>query len=82
MTDLADDDQPRDARRTLHSRGRRSFGQKAGRMNEERTKPGRSNLFVVAGPFCKFGPAVSDEVLGIFGPHFDSAVEADSEVLA
>ena len=41
----------------------------------------RGGVFI-GRPFCEFGPADWDQVLGIFGPHFDSAVEADGEVLA
>ena len=40
----------------------------------------RGGVFI-GRPFCEYGPAGSDQVLGIFGPHFDNAVEADDEVL-
>jgi hypothetical protein len=38
--------------------------------------------FFIGRQFCEFGPAGWGQVVGIFGLHFDSAVEADSEVLA
>src|SRR5271156_3889059 len=33
-------------------------------------------------PFCEFGPAVTDIVLGVFGRHFDGAVQANIDVSA
>src|SRR5271168_242580 len=33
-------------------------------------------------PFCEFGPAVADIVLGVFGRHFDGAVQANIDVSA
>src|SRR5215472_8899389 len=37
----------------------------------------RSNLFVVAGPFCKFGPARIDQGLRVRRGHLDRAIRAD-----
>src|SRR6516225_4201861 len=37
----------------------------------------RSNLFVVAGPFCKFGPAGTDQGLRVRRGHLDRAIPAD-----
>src|SRR5215470_11190347 len=37
----------------------------------------RSNLVVVAGPFCKFGPARTDQGLRVRRRHLDRAIRAD-----
>jgi hypothetical protein len=39
-----------------------------------------SCLFV--GPFCDFGPASADEVLGILGGHLDGAIRANAQMPA
>ena len=62
-------------------------------IDAERSKPGltddatcRSGRFV-GRPFCELGPAVRDPavrdiVLGVFGRHFDGAIQADIDVSA
>src|SRR5215510_7441893 len=41
----------------------------------------RSGIFI-GRPFCECGPAVTDVVLGVFGRHFDRAIEIDIDVSA